>query len=53
MTEQANKIQLVINTLETLSIPATYDNLNKLLGCMQVLRDVMKEVGESGNDHAD
>lgn len=52
MNEQANKIQAVIATLEQLNIPATYDNLNRLLGCLQVLKDLLREVSENGNDHA-
>lgn len=59
MKEQAEKIQAVINTLETLDIKSTFDNTNKMLGCFQVLaevRDAIKSVEEvkpDGNDHAE
>lgn len=50
----AAEIQKVINTLEMLDIKPTYDNMNKLLGSMQVLvvvRDELKkqEVKADGN----
>ena len=50
----AAEIQKVINTLEMLDIKPTYDNMNKLLGSMQVLvvvRDELKkqEVNADGN----
>ena len=34
------KIQAVINTLEKLTIPATYDNVNMMLGIYQTLIEV-------------
>ena len=34
------KIQAVINTLEKLEIPATYDNVNRMLGIYQTLMEV-------------
>lgn len=54
----ADTIQAVINTLEGLDIKSTYDNLDKLLGCMQTLskvRDALKSNAEvnDGNDHAE
>ena len=36
----AEKIQAVINTLEQMVIPATYDNVNRMLGVYQTLIDV-------------
>lgn len=42
----ANELQRVIDTLSSLNIVSTYNNMNKLLGCLQVLaniRDVVKE----------
>ena len=36
----AEKIQAVINTLEQLMIPATYDNVNRMLGVYQALIEV-------------
>lgn len=40
LQEQAEGIQAVINTIETLDIKATFDNTNKVLGCLQKLADV-------------
>ena len=42
----ATKIQAVINTLEIMNIPSTYDNTNKLLGIYQTLSDVQKDLIE-------
>jgi len=54
MSKNAEEIQKVINTLENLDIRPTYDNMNRLLGCMQVLaivRDDLEkqEVATDGN----
>lgn len=46
MDELSTKIQAVINTLETLEIPATYNNVNRMLGIYNTLvevRDSLKE----------
>ena len=40
MREMANKVQAVMNTLESLDIKSTYENTNKLLGCFQVLAEI-------------
>lgn len=56
MKEQADKIQAVINTLEGLDIKSTYENMNKILGCMQVLagiRDELNKEGQNGNADAE
>ena len=34
------KIQAVINTLEQMMIPATFDNVNRMLGIYQTLIEV-------------
>ena len=34
------KIQAVLNTLEQMMIPATYDNVNRMLGIYQTLMEV-------------
>ena len=34
------KIQAVLNTMEQLMIPATYDNVNRMLGIYQTLMEV-------------
>jgi len=51
MSKNAEAIQKVINTLEGLDIKPTYDNMNRLLGCMQVLANVRdnleKQEGEA------
>ena len=49
-------IQAVINTLQGLDIKATYDNMDKLLGCLQMLgkvRDQLNAEVKDGNDHAE
>jgi len=38
--KDAVQIQAVINTLESLSLPATFDNVNKLTGIYQVLTEI-------------
>ena len=40
MNELAEKLQRVINTIETVDIKATFDNMNKLLGSLQTLAEV-------------
>ena len=40
----ASKIQAIMNTLQELNIPATVDNMSKLLGCQQTLADVRDEM---------
>ena len=46
------KIQAVLNTLEQMMIPATYDNVNRMLGVYQTLVEIRdkkpKEVSEDG-----
>ena len=50
MPKNAEEIQRVINTLEGLDIKPTYDNMNRLLGCMQVLAAVRDELEKEGAD---
>ena len=47
---EKEKIQAVINTLEQLMIPATFDNVNRILGIYQTLVEIRdtKEVKEDG-----
>ena len=43
--DYTQEINNIIATLEKLNIPATYDNLNRLMGCMQhlaALRDALE-----------
>ena len=42
--ELANRVQMVMNTLEQLDIKANYDTMNKLLGCLQALAKVRDEL---------
>lgn len=45
------KIQAVINTLEQMMIPATFDNVNRILGIYQTLIEIRdKEPEEVKND---
>lgn len=46
MNPLANKIQLVLNTLEGLDIKATYDNMSHLLGVLQALMEVRDELNK-------
>lgn len=54
--DNATKIQAVLNTLELLNVPSTFDNVNKLLGIYQTLvqvRDSLasgKEVKEDAGE---
>ena len=61
MDELINKIQAVRNTLEGFDIVSKRDTMMKLLGCQQVLDEVLAamrqpvdvEVHVDGNDHAE
>lgn len=44
MSTLSEKIQAVIKTLEMLTITATYDNLNKMLGCLQTLIEIRDDL---------
>ena len=54
--DNATKIQAVLNTLELLNVPSTFDNVNKLLGIYQTLVNVrdslagVKEVQEDAGE---
>lgn len=50
--ENADKIQAVINTLETIMIPATYDNANRVLGMFNTLAEVRDNLRKEAEDHA-
>ena len=57
MNDLAEKIQVVMNTIQDLDIKPTFDNMNHLMGVLQALasiRDELKdvpvlEVSEDGN----
>lgn len=38
------RIQLVIDTLQSLDIRSSYDNMRKLLGCINELNDVISKL---------
>lgn len=40
----AEKIQVVMNTLETLDMKPTYDNVNKMLGILKTLAGIRDEI---------
>lgn len=46
-SEMANKLLSVINTLQGLDIKSTYDNMNRLLGCIQALDDIAQRLSEN------
>ena len=46
MNETATNIQIVINTLETINIPATYQNVSKMLGVYNTLVKVRENPEE-------
>ena len=44
MNSIQEKINAVMNTLQTLEIKSEYNTMNKLVGCLQVLSQVNKEL---------
>jgi hypothetical protein len=60
MKEMINKIQATINTLQALEIKATYENMNHLMGALQLLADVRDDISkmaenekaENADDHS-
>ena len=53
MKEQAEKIQIVINTLETLNIPATFYNVNRLTGVYNTLIKVRDKLTATKGEATD
>lgn len=54
--DYATDIQNVITTLEGLQITSSYENMDRLLGCMQLLakiRDGLRKQPEVNNENAD
>ena len=41
--DTAQKVQIVINTMEKLTIPATFDNVNRMTGIYQMLFDIRND----------
>ena len=50
MSEQVVKIQAVINTLETMQMTTTFDNVNKMLGIFRTLAEVRDALGTEVED---
>lgn len=52
--EIAGKIQVVINTLQTLNITASFDNMNHMMGVYQTLAGIRDELSETegGSENA-
>ena len=50
--DNADRIQAVINTLDTLMIPATYDNVNRVLGIYNTLAEVRDDLRKEAESHA-
>ena len=46
MNEQANTIQIVINTLQDLDIKSTFDNMNRIMGALQTLAKLRDELNK-------
>lgn len=44
----AEKIQIVMNTLATLHMPATFENCNSLLGIYATLTEVRDDLARTG-----
>ena len=47
MEEQIKILQEVVNTLQTLEIKSTYDNMDKMLGCIQAIIQVGNALGQT------
>ena len=50
MNEDAKSIQMVENTLAQIFIPATYDNVNRMLGIYQTLDTVKAHLVEKADE---
>ena len=50
MVEVINKIKAVVGTLDggLVGVPMTYNNMSKLVGCMQVLTEVVQKLEKMG-----
>ena len=54
MKEAIKKARMVQNTIQTLVVPATFDNMNRLLGMYQALEEIINELEtEAEKDEAD
>lgn len=48
----SEKLKAIANTLETLIIPATGENVSKLTGIYQILNQVIRELAEEEDKSA-
>lgn len=46
----ADKIQAVINTLEALMIPATYDNVSRMTGILKTLAEIRDDLNKPAKE---
>ena len=46
MDDSVEKLQRVINTIQDIDIKSTFDNMNKLLGCLQTLAEVRDSLSQ-------
>lgn len=54
MSSKADKLKAIANTLETIMIPATGENVSKMTGIYQLLNEVIIEIeNEEAEEHAD
>ena len=53
MEELAKKIQIVMNTLQTMEIQATFNNMNKLMGSLRDLAQVRDELEKIQKEEKD
>lgn len=53
MKEAAQKLRAVYNTVEQLKIDATFDNTNKVLGILQTLEAVIRELERPAEEPED
>ena len=49
MKELAEKVQIVINTIQDLDIKSTFSNMNRLMGAMQTLAGIRDKLEKMGN----
>ena len=50
MNTNANKIQAVINTLQTMEIKAKSETMGLLMGCLQVLAEVRDDLNKPAEE---
>jgi len=50
MNPTAEKIQIVMNTIQDLDIKSTFNNMNRLMAVLQTLAQIRDELNEQGNE---